>query len=180
MPKKPKVKCLYCGEYFSRELEEFVQVNKVRYAHKLCYDRHNAEMSQEERDYNTLRDYIKKLFGIETLSERIYRQIVNYHDNYEYTYSGMYKSLVWFYQIKKNPIDKANGSIGIIPYIYDNARNYYTAMFMAQQQNQAKPIEQYNPEIVEIHIPPPVRKPIHKTKFTFLDQNEEEGEDNGV
>ena len=72
------------------------------------------------------------------------------------------------------PIDKANGGIGIIPYVYEDARNYYTAMFMAQQQNKAKPIEQWQPEVVEIHIPPPVRKPMRTTKFAFLDEDVKE------
>ena len=41
------VKCPYCSKYFHRENEEYVQINKTRYAHKACYDRHNAEMTQE-------------------------------------------------------------------------------------------------------------------------------------
>ena len=46
--KLPPVKCLYCGKTFSREVEEYVQVNKLRYAHKICYDQHMADISQEE------------------------------------------------------------------------------------------------------------------------------------
>ena len=170
----PQVKCPYCDKYFYRDMEEFVQINKTRYAHKACYDRHNAELSQEERDLNVLKDFIKKLFNIDSLTEKINRQIKDYHENKKYTYSGMYKSLVWFYQIKGHPIDKANGGIGIIPYVYEDARNYYTAMFIAQQQNQAKPIEQYKPTVIEIHIPPPVRKPMRTHKFSFLDEDVKE------
>ena len=63
-----------------------------------------------------------------------------------------------------------------MPYVYEDARNYYTAMWEAQQQNKAKPIEQWQPKVIEIHIPPPVRKPIRSKKFSFLDE-ETEGED---
>ena len=170
----PQVKCPYCGKYFYRDVEEFVQINKTRYAHKECYDRHNAALTQEERDLNILQDFIKKLFNIDTLTEKIKRQIKTYHEDKQYTYSGMYKSLVWFYEIKGNPIDKANGGIGIIPYVYEDARIYYTAMYMAQQQNKAKPIEQFKPTVVEIHIPPPVRKPMRTHKFAFLDEDVKE------
>ena len=166
------VKCPYCNKYFHREAEEFVQINKTRYAHKACYDRHNAEMSQEERDKLVLTNFIKQLFGLDTIPAKITKQIQDYHDNKEYTYSGIYKSLVWFYQIKGNSIDRANGGIGIVPYVYEDARNYYTAIFAAQQRSQAKPIEQWQPKVVEIHIPPPVSKPRKSARFSFLDEEE--------
>ena len=73
----PQVKCPYCGKYFYRDVEEFVQINKTRYAHKACYDRHNAELTQEERDLNILKDFIKKLFNIDSITEKINRQIKN-------------------------------------------------------------------------------------------------------
>ena len=166
------VKCLYCGKTFDRNLEEFVQVNKVRYAHKICFDQHQSHISQEERDIQTLHNYIKKLFDIDAISTKIKKQIEDYHDNKHYTYSGIYKSLVYFYQIKGNSIEKANGGIGIVPYVYEDARNYYMAIFAAQQRSQAKPIEQWKPTIVEIHIPPPVSKPRKSAWFSFLDEEE--------
>ena len=171
--KSSPVKCPYCDKYFHRELEEYVQVNKTRYAHKACYERHTAEMTQEERDKEILEKFIKQLFQIDTISQKIKTQIKDYHENKKYTYSGIYKSLVWFYQIKKNPIEKANGGIGIVPYVYEDARAYYTAMWLAQQQNKAKPIEQWKPNVIEIHIPPPQSKPMKSNKFSFLDDEEE-------
>lgn len=167
------VKCFYCNEYFSRELTEFVQINKVRYAHKSCYDKHLSEQTQEEKDINALHCYIKKLFDLDNLTQKIIRQIKDYHDNKQYTYSGMLKTLTYFYQVKGNSIDKANGGIGIIPYVYDEAKNYYMAIWIAQQQNQNKPIQQYKPNIIEIKIPPPVRKEKRKKKFAFLDEGED-------
>lgn len=173
--KLPLVKCPYCGKTFSRDVEEYVQINSRRYAHKECFDRHNAELSQEEKDKIALDNLIKSLFGYTSIPERVKRQIDDYHNNKKYSYSGISKSLIWFYQIKGNPIEKANGGIGIVPYIYEDARNYYTAIWIAQQQNQAKPIEQWEPEIVEIHIPPPKSKPLQGKKFfSFLDEEEDE------
>jgi len=173
------VKCPYCNKYFHRENEEYVQINKTRYAHKACYDRHNAEMTQEERDKQVLENFIKQLFGLESVSMKIKKQIEDYHDNKGYTYSGIYKTLLYFYQVKGHSIDKANGGIGIVPYVYDDAKNYYTAMWIASQQNKAKPIEQWKPNVIEIHIPPPVSKPMRSNKFSFLEE-EEEDVTNGV
>lgn len=41
------------------------------------------------------------------------------------TYKGMNYSLVYFYEIKKNDKSKANEGIGIIPYVYEEAKKYY-------------------------------------------------------
>ncbi len=173
--KLPLVKCPYCGKTFSRDVEEYVQINSRRYAHKECFDRHNAELSQEEKDKIALDNLIKSLFGYTSIPERVKRPIDDYNNHKKNSYSGISKSLIWFYQIKGNPIEKANGGIGIVPYIYEDARNYYTAIWIAQQQNQAKPIEQWEPEIVEIHIPPPKSKPLQGKKFfSFLDEEEDE------
>ena len=98
----------------------------------------------------------------------------DYHANKGYTYSGMYKTLLYFYQVKGHPIEKANGGIGIIPYEYDDAKNYYTAMWIASQQNKTKPIEQWKPNVIEIHIPPPQSKPMRSHKFSFLEEEEED------
>lgn len=166
------VKCLYCGKTFDRNLEEFVQVNKVRYAHKLCYDQHQSHITQEERDLQALQNFIKKLFSTDTISPKVAKQIKDYHNDRNYTYSGIYKSLVYFYQIKGNSIEKANGGIGIVPYIYEDARNYYTAIMAAQETNQAKPIQQWKPKVIEIHIPPPVSQPKKSSRFAFLDEEE--------
>jgi len=113
------------------------------------------------------------LFNIPSIGIRIQKQIEDYHNNKGYTYSGILKSLTYFFDIKGNSIEKANGGIGIVPYIYEDARNYYTAIWMAQQQNKAKPIEQWQPTIVEVHIPPPVRKEHKHKRFAFLDEGED-------
>jgi hypothetical protein len=166
------VKCPYCGKTFDRNLEEFVQINSRRYAHKLCYDQYQSHLTQEEKDLEALHNYIKQLFKTDTISARIEKQIKDYHNERNYTYSGICKSLIYFYQVKGNSIERANGGIGIVPYVYEDARNYYTAIFMAQQSNQAKPVEQWKPKVIEVIIPPPVSKPIKSTRFSFLDEEE--------
>lgn len=40
-------------------------------------------------------------------------------------YRGQLLTLKYFYEIKKNTTEKSNGSIGIIPFIYADARLYY-------------------------------------------------------
>ena len=82
----------------------------------------------------------------------------------------MQKALTYFYEVKGNSIEKANGGIGIIPYIYKDAYNYYYSLWLARQKNEAKQIDLYVPQVKEIIIAPPKRKPKKRPLFTFLDE----------
>lgn len=166
------VVCLYCKEKFDTELEPFIKPNRTRYAHKRCADKKEAEKTQEERDKEALEKYIMKLLDEPYLSARVKKQIKDYQEQYKYTYSGMLKSLIWFYEIKGNSTEKANGGIGIIPWIYKDAYNYYYNLWMIKQRNEDKNISLYVPQVQEITIPIPQRKPYKKNLFSFLDEEE--------
>lgn len=115
-----------------------------------------------------------KLFKITALDARIRKQINQYITDYDYTYSGMHKALVYFFEIKGNSIEKANGGIGIVPYVYRQAYEYYYALWVAQQKNEDKIVEEYVPVIKEIRIPRPQRKIKQKKCFAFLDEENNE------
>ena len=63
-------------------------------------------MSKEDYDKMQLDQYIMNLFHTEYVDPRIQKQIKNYIENYNYTYSGILKSLVYFYDVQKNPVEK--------------------------------------------------------------------------
>lgn len=172
------VKCYYCGLTFDRDKTPFVAIpdKAKRYAHKDCYDRIARQTEQEQEDKEKLETYIKQLFGYKTLPERVNRQIIKYRTELNYSYSAIYKSLLYFFEIKKSPIEKANGGIGIVPYIIDDARNYWLSILEAQERNKEIKVEQYVLPVREVHILPPQREPMKHTRklFTFLDEGEEE------
>lgn len=168
------VKCYYCNQSFDRDKEEFVKVNSRRYAHKRCAEDTEASQSQEEKDKKALEEYIMKLFKTDFVNPMIQKQITQFKNDYHYTYSGILKALIYFYEVKHNSVEKANGRISIVPYIYQQAYNYYFALWQAQQRNSGKQIELYTPKVREIVISVPERKVKTRKKFSFLD--EEEGE----
>ena len=149
------VTCYYCGVKFDRDKEPTVQVSARRYAHKECAEKHNEEKSEEEKDLESLEQYIMKLFDEPFVNARIKKQIKDYQKQYGYTYSGMLKALIWFFEVKGNSTEKANGGIGIIPYVYKDAYNYYYNLYLAQIINQEKDIEQYQTKVREIVIQSP-------------------------
>lgn len=165
-----KVKCIYCGKTFDRDKIPYIQVSSRRYAHKECSMSEDEKLKKEEQDKIALENYIMKMFNTTYIDPRIRKQIKQYIEDYHYTYSGIHKSLTYFYEIKGNSIEKANGGIGIVPYIYQKAYQYYFALWEAQQKNKDTVVEEYIPTVKEIIIPPPQRKIKKRKLFTFLDE----------
>lgn len=130
-------------------------------------------MNKEDLDKMKLEQYINKLFHTDYVDPRIQKQIKNYIKEYNFTYSGILKSLVYFYEVKQNPVEKSNDGIGIVPWVYKQAFNYYYAIWLAQQKNTDKTVENYIPKETEIIIPRPKPKPHKKYLFSFLDDKED-------
>lgn len=153
----------------NRKDADCVVISEGKYAHKKCVE---LENKRELTDKEKLDRYIMKLFGTEYVHQRVRRQINTYISDYNYSYSGIQKALIYFYEIKGNSLDKANGGIGIVPYIYQDAYNYYYALWEAQQKNQGKDISNFIPKEKVITISPPQRKIKKRKLFTFLDEEE--------
>ena len=167
-----QVKCLYCGQIFDRDKVPFIQVSKRRYAHKECSISEDEKKLQENKDREELYDYIMKLFNISFVDPKIQKQIKKYIEENNYTYSGIKKALVYFFEIKGNSVEKANGGIGIVPYVYTQAYNYYYSLWLAQQKNEDKIVQEYIPKVKEIVIPIPEKNPRKRKLFSFLDDEE--------
>ena len=168
-----KVKCIYCGVTFDRDKLPFIQVSQRRYAHQECSLSEDQKKDKEEQDKIDLENYILQLFKIDYVDAKIRKQIKQYREEYNYTYSGIHKALIYFYEVKGNSIEKANGGIGIVPYVYQNAYNYYLALWQAKQRNQDKVLVDYVPKVKEVVIPRPQRKVKKRELFTFLDEEVE-------
>ena len=103
------------------------------------------------------------------------RLTAKYIKEYNYSYSGIARTLIYFYEIKKNPVDKSNGSIGIVPYIYNEAYNYYLALFNAQKVNNNV---EYKTSVKEITIhAPKYKKKLPKLFDLDFEESKNEQED---
>lgn len=153
----------------NRKDADCVVISEGKYAHKKCVE---LEDKRELTDKEKLDRYIMKLFGTEYVHQRVRKQINTYISDYNYSYSGIQRTLTYFYEIKGNSLDKANGGIGIVPYVYQDAYNYYYALWEAGQKNQNKNISDFVPKEKVITISPPQRKLKKRKLFTFLDEEE--------
>lgn len=89
-------------------------------------------------DRDALWYYIYRLFGQysddKPVSDWNVTQMMKFK-NQGMTYKGQLLTLKYFFEIKKSSVEKSNGSIGIIPWIYSEAAEYY-----AQKEKEQKAI----------------------------------------
>ena len=171
---KHLVKCFYCGQTFDASIEPFVKPKSNRYAHASCHNKQDAEVTAAQKEEDLFFQYCKEKFGDKFDYVRSKKLADGYIKKYGYSWSGMLKTLVYFFDVKKNSVEKAKGSIGIIPYTYQEAYNYYFDIWQAQQLNVNKKIEDYVPETIEVTIPPPAPRIKKRRLFSFLDRKEDD------
>lgn len=174
------IKCSICGETFDRDKIQAVRTGPRRYAHATC-DPNNTDLvplvvketktTKEQEDMKALKAYINEIYGKSANWVLITKQIKEFQKEYQYTTSGILKTLTWFYGVKGNSTEKSNGGIGIVPFAYQDAFNYYYDLFVAKSQNENIDIESYTSKVREITIPIPAIK--EKKRLFNLEDDEE-------
>lgn len=107
---------------------------------------------------NSLRDYINEKYRETANWPLIQKQINKFHaPPYNYSYSGMEKTLRYFYDIQHNNYLSSNGGIGIVEYTFNQARDYYQKIYEAQKANEQKV---FIHQVKEYIIKPPKEKNI--------------------
>ncbi|KFZ25962.1 MAG: hypothetical protein KQ78_01918 [Candidatus Izimaplasma bacterium HR2] len=76
-------------------------------------------------DRDSLYLFMCELFGYEYVVPRVRKQINEIMEEYKYTYKGIELTLDYIYRIEKMDKQKANGGIGIVPYFYERAKEFY-------------------------------------------------------
>lgn len=129
------VKCPYCEEKFDRETIKCTKV-KNRYYHVDCLAKHTKKQQAEkverankkangdtsEQHRRNLIGYVMELRDVDRLNGMVFKQIKDLHEQ-GFSYIGMQSTLKYFHEIKGNPI--IGTGIGIVPFVYDEARDWY-------------------------------------------------------
>lgn len=134
MAKLPK--CPYCGKDI--QPNEPKKPYKGKHYHTVCYKKYCAEIYVQNNN-NTdskqvLYDYICQLFGIKELSPFLTAQLLKFEKDYSMTYDGMWFSLKYYFEILGNKPDIKKG-IGIVPYVYDEAKKFYQKLLTLKERN---------------------------------------------
>jgi len=133
------VKCRWCGDFFDTDKileDEWIMPTKGQYYHHDCWlekqtpgvIRPTPKESNDDKEYwrQCIFDLIRRDLKGECNYSRISLQMGQYKQKYkDWTYKGMFYALKWFYDIEHNDWKKANGAIGILPYIYYRGTEYW-------------------------------------------------------
>ena len=177
--------CSVCEKRFDRDKEQAVKSGGRRYAHYDCMpdgelvplppQKPKKEKKKEDPDLTALKDYIYKLYGDKANWVLIMKQIKDFQNKYNYTLTGMLKSLVWFHEVKGNSpqvsLEKGHGGLGIIPYCYQDSYNYYYSLFVAKSRNDNVDVKAITSKVKEVTINPP-QPHIVKRFFNFLNEED--------
>lgn len=163
--------CFWCHQAIYPNQPDVIAMPQLkdRYVHKKCNETH----PQDDKDEIML--YIIKLYGLKDdyILPKFMLQLSNFEKQYHFTYSGMLKALKYWYEVKKNPVNKDFG-LGIIPHIYKQAYDHYYALWLANEQNKGKDLNEYIPKDIVVTIKSPQRQIEKRPLFNFLDDEEEE------
>lgn len=149
------VKCLYCGKTFDRNSISCVKIGR-RYAHQECADKiqkgQQVQTIDPKNDQREFHDFVSDLYNKHCNWPLIQKQEKEYLEN-GLTYSGMKKTLYWWYQTLGHTIESSNGGIGIIPYVYKQAEQYYYNLYIIENKN--KDIVKTETQTLEVKIKEP-------------------------
>ena len=122
IPKKNLRKCLYCGGDIDITKDEYCMARANRYAHKECYEKNS---SPDEIFIPQIYSYLKTQVHITYDYPKCEKQRIYFVTKLGYTNEGIYNALRYFYGVKKASPDKSGNRIGIVPYVYEEAKEYY-------------------------------------------------------
>lgn len=132
-----KVKCVICQQEFDRDKIEAVQIAARRYAHATCV-KSNEELAKETKDKDTFFQMVKSIYGKNYNYMLINTQAERMRKEHGYTWSGMTGCLHWFYNLNHGNLEDGHGGIGIIPFIYEEVKDFYQKIYLSQQENEKK------------------------------------------
>ena len=126
-----EVKCYFCENKVDKKVA--IKADKKNF-HPQCY--------QSYLDKKDCCDYICSIFNLKAPGPRIYSQLSTFVSQKNYSYKNIKLTLKYWYEVKKQSREKAGEGIGIVPYIYDEAVNYFKEL-ENKQKNQSLEIQKY-------------------------------------
>lgn len=150
---KPKTQknikiCRWCNGPVDLDKDEYVLLyNGKRYAHKSCHEKATAG---DEHFIDLIYEYLGHEVGIKYDYTNCERQRKSYLKTMKYTNEGIYNSLKYFYGVQKGSPEKSGNRIGIVPYIYTEANEYFQKLEQHKREINRTMGEQLNTEAKQI------------------------------
>jgi len=144
---------------------DWIMPSQNWYFHKECYDTWRAAPASDEEWVSMIFDFLARDLKVSYNYFLCKQQIENFWKKQKINPKGIYFSLKYFYEIKGHSWEKGHGGIGIVPYVFDDAKAYWNERerkkrgFMKELEAEAK-------EKTVVHITRQTRK---KEKYNLDD-----------
>lgn len=128
--------------------------NYVRYWHPQCWQAAKREKEKkiaEEMGRKAIFNYLIDL-GMSPNYAFWGRQRNDFINKYGYSDSGILMALKYWFGEKQNSISRANGGMGIVPYIYDDAQRYYRTIILKKKKlsEQARRQQEEDRKVIKV------------------------------
>lgn len=114
------------------------------YYHRVCYDTWKAAPATDDEWIEMIFDFIARDMKFSYNYHTCKAQINKFWKENKINPKGIYFTLKYFYEVKKNPWEKGHGGIGIVPWVFNDAKAYWIEQerkkrgFIAALEQQAK------------------------------------------
>ena len=122
---------------------DWIMPSKGWYYHKECYMTWKAQPATDDDWVLMIYDFLSRDMKVSYDYFLCQAQIKKYWKENKINPKGIYFALKYFYEVKKNPWT-GHGGLGIVPYIFTDAKNYWIEQerkkrgFMKQLEESAK------------------------------------------
>lgn len=161
---KDNVMCAFCKKPIKKSSADCVDIGGGRYMHTACAEK---DKLREKTPQEKLYEFLMTQCHYEFVPPNIQKQIQKMIEQNGYTYSGIHGTLRYWYIVKGEPIYKDN-PVGIVPYKYEEAKEFYKLKQQLKQKNQ-EALSQTT-AIKYITIKKPIIEKKKSTAFSFLDE----------
>ena len=118
------MKCRQCGKEINKESAIKIK-ERIYVCSTECEQKYTAAKSTQKNsdDLTELKSYINQLYNGEVNWPLIMKQLKSMREEYGYKISGILYTLKYAHDIKEMNFN--GNSIGIVPYIYNEAKQFY-------------------------------------------------------
>ena len=132
MAKSHIVQCRVCKQKFDANEEEAVLIGQKSYYHKKCYtewiDNRNSLLKNHDSEFykEALIDYLYRDVKMSIDFMKLESQWANFtKPEKQMTPKGIYFAVRYFIEVQDGDPSKMSGGIGIVPYIYNDSKEYW-------------------------------------------------------
>ena len=137
--------CRECHVEIDKEKDDWIMPSKNYYYHRTCYETWKARMPETDDDWvPRIYDFLARDLKVSYNYFMCEQQRKKFGKDYKINNKGIYFTLKYFYEIKGNAWEKGHGGLGIVPYVFEDAKAYWVAQerqrhgFMKELEEQIK------------------------------------------